>query len=108
MILGETVLKKFDTKPLDAAFQLFFERVVLDYVGMDICAKFGDSRLNNGRIILLWPVGPVLRTFVQYLIAFCSRSEAPGDVISGMFVVPVVLDKCVKLHEPSLNRSRDI
>ena len=26
---------------------------------------------------------PVLRTFVQYLMAFCCQSEAPGDVISS-------------------------
>ena len=30
--------------------------------------------------------GLVLRTFAQYKIAFCSRAEAAGDVISGRFV----------------------
>ena len=39
--------------------------VVVDKVGVDIrVKKFGDSRLNNGRIIRLFAVGPVLRTFV--------------------------------------------
>ena len=48
--------------------------VVLDLVGMDVSVKFGDSMLNSGRI------------FVQYLIAFCIRLEAAGDVISCRFV----------------------
>ena len=51
---------------------------------------------------------PVLcTTVVQYLI-FCSRPEAASDVISGMFVGPIVLDECVKFHGPSLNRSNEI
>ena len=29
------------------------------------------------------------------------RPEATGDVISGKFVRPVILDKCVKCHNPS-------
>ena len=36
------------------------------------------------------------------------RPESAGDVISDRFVGPVVLDKCVKLHDPGLNRSREI
>ena len=36
----------------------------------------------------LWPAGPVLRvTFVQYLIAFCSRPQVMSDVITGRFYV---------------------
>ena len=54
-----------------------------------------------------WAV-PVLRTSVQYLTIFCSRLEAAGDVISGRFVGLVVLDKPVKLHDPSLNCSSEI
>ena len=42
----------------------------LDYVGMDVPDKFGDSRLNSGLIIWLYPAGPVLNTFAQYLVAF--------------------------------------
>ena len=57
----------------------------LDYVGADVTASFDDYRLSNGRIIRLF-VGPVLRTFVQYLITCCSRPEAASDVISGKFV----------------------
>ena len=52
--------------------------------------------------------GPVLRTFLYYLIAFCSRLEGTGDAISGRFVGPVVVDKHVKLHDHTLNRSRAI
>ena len=44
---------------------------------------------------------------VQYLKTFCSRLEAAGDVISDVFVEPVVLDECVKFHDPSLNSSRE-
>ena len=32
------------------------------------------------------PTTSILRTFVQYLIAFCSRPEAANDVIAGRFV----------------------
>ena len=45
---------------------------------------------------------------VPYLITFCSRPEDVGDVISGMFVGPVVLHKCVKFHDPNLNGSQEI
>ena len=39
------------------------------------------------------PAGPVLRiTFVQYLIAFCSRPEVTRDVISGANVGLVGLE----------------
>ena len=51
------------------------------------------------------PAGPVLRTVVQYLIAFCSRLEAASDVISGTFVGPIGLNKRVTFHDPNLNRS---
>ena len=56
--------------------------VALNYVGMDIRARFGDSRLNNGRIIRLFGWQDsffYLRTFVQYLVVFGSRSEAASD-----------------------------
>ena len=49
-----------------------------------------------------------MRTFVQYLIAFCSQLEAASDVISGRFARLIVLDKCVRFRNPCLNRSRDI
>ena len=51
--------------------------------------------------------GPVMRTFVQHSIAFSSRSEAARDVMSGKCVGLIVLDTCVKFHDPSLNRSRE-
>ena len=56
-----------------------------------------------------WPTGPVLRnTFVQYLIAFCSRLEVMSDVISGRCVRPVVPDNRVKFGDRRLNLSREI
>ena len=54
------------------------------------------------------PATPVLRTFVQYLIASSSRPEIASDVISGKFVGPVVPDKLVKFRDPGLNRSPDV
>ena len=51
---------------------------------------------------------PALRTFVQYLIAFCSQPEAATDVISGNFVWPIVPDKCVKFCDARLNNSGEI
>ena len=67
--------------------------VALEYVVTDVSASFGDYKLNIGRIIRS-PAGPVLCTFVQYLVTFCSRPEATGDFISGWLVGPIVLDKC--------------
>ena len=74
----------------------------LDYVGTDVPAGHGDSQLNSGRIIRC-PAGSILRTFVQYLITFCSRPEATGGVISGRFVEPIVLHTCVKFHDHTLH-----
>ena len=51
---------------------------------------------------------PILRTFVQYLIAFCSRPETAGDVLSAIFVRMIVRDKFVKFRDPGLNRSWEI
>ena len=42
------------------------------------------------------PVAPILRTVVQYLIAFCSRLEVASDVISGANVEQVGMDVLVK------------
>ena len=42
----------------------------------------------------LWPTAPVLRTFMQHLIAFCSRPEAASDAIAGKFVGPIVPEVC--------------
>ena len=33
-----------------------------------------------------------LRTFMQHLIAFCSRPEAAREVVSSMAVEPIGLD----------------
>ena len=44
---------------------------------------------------------------MQYLITFDSRPKAAGNVISGI-LGPIVLDKCVKFRDPSLNRSQEI
>ena len=54
------------------------------------------------------PATPVLRTFVQYLIAFFSRPKTASDVICGKFIGAVVRDKRVKFRDPRLNRSREI
>ena len=37
--------------------------------------------------------GSALRTFMQYMIAFCSRPEAASDIISSKFVRPIVPEK---------------
>ena len=52
--------------------------------------------------------GAVLRTFVQYFIAFYSRPETASDFISGEFVGPIVHDTTVKFRDPRLNRSRQM
>ena len=52
----------------------------------------------------LWRSHLFLCTFVQYLIALCSRLEEASDVISGTFVGLTVADKFVKFRHPRLNR----
>ena len=52
-------------------------------------------------------VTPVLRTFVQYLIAFCSRQQTASDLISGKFVRLIVPDKYVEFGDPRLNHSQE-
>ena len=54
------------------------------------------------------PAAPVLRNFVQYLIAFYSRPQTVNDVISIMAVQYVGMDECVKFGDSMSNRSRDI
>ena len=61
--------------------------VSVDSVGTDDHANLGDYRLNSGWILRLSPKGPILRTFMQYLIAFCSWLEC----LSGMLVWPIAL-----------------
>ena len=67
--------------------------IAVDWVGMNVRVKFGVSTLNSGRIIRLLPVAPILRTFVQYLLAFCSRPEAVSNVICGRFGRLIISDK---------------
>ena len=49
-----------------------------------------------------------LRTFVEYLVVFCSRPETASDIISGRLVGPIVCDKRLKFLDPRLNHSREI
>ena len=46
--------------------------------------------------------------FVQYLIAFCSKLEAAGDVISSAVVELVGVDFIVKFGDSGSSGSRDI
>ena len=50
--------------------------------------------------------GSVVRSFVQYFIAFCGRLEAANDVISRRLAGPVVSDNYVKLGDPRENSTR--
>ena len=59
----------------------------------------------------LWtsmPTAPVLRAFVQYLIAHCRWPEAASGVIFGMFVDPTGMKVHVKFCDSRSNRSEDI
>ena len=49
----------------------------------------------------------ILHTFVQYLLAYCSRAEAAIDVICGTFVGPSVPDKFVECRDPCSNHARE-
>ena len=39
--------------------------LTVDYVGMDVRVKFGDSALNSAELFDSLPAAPALRTFVQ-------------------------------------------
>ena len=54
------------------------------------------------------PSGPVLRTFVQYLIAFCSRSETASCDRSDRFMRLIVPDKTFQFRDTCLNRYGEI
>ena len=56
-----------------------------------------------------FPARHILRlTFVQYLIAFCSREEAASDVVSGRFVRLIVPDEGAEFCDPHFNRSGEL
>ena len=60
---------------------------------MDVRVKLGDSMISSGRIIRLFAGRIVLRTCVQYLIAFCYRPETDSDVLCSRFVAMLVPDQ---------------
>ena len=64
----------------------------LVYVGMDVRAKLVILGKQWPSYSTVWPAGPVLRTFVQYLITFYSLRKTASDVISDRFMEPVVSD----------------
>ena len=78
------------------------------HVSMDVCVKFGNYRLNSGRIIRLSKSRPFFQTVAQYFVAFCCRPEAASDVMSSSFVGAIIRDKDAKFRDPYLNRSRQI
>ena len=55
-----------------------------------------------------FPASPVLRTFVQYLIAFCSRLERATDALSSRYIEQVCVGVHVKPCDSRSNDSRDI
>ena len=69
-----------------------------------------DRASNRDRIRhLSVPRASVLRNFLQYVIAFYSRTpEAASDVISSRLMRLTVPDKRVKFHDPRLNHSPEI
>ena len=83
--------------------------VAVELFGMDVRAKFVDSRLNSGITIrILVQQDLFLHTFMQYLIAFCSRPKVGSDVISGVVVDPTGVKVLVKFSDPTSNRSPEV
>ena len=75
--------------------------MAVDWVGLAVAVKFGDSRLNIIRPNYSTICGPHRFTqFVQYLIAFCSPHEAASDELSGRFVRAIVADKRIQFCDP--------
>ena len=80
--------------------------MAVDKVGMDVHVKLGDFTV--AKLFDSLPPEPVIRTFVQYLIAFCSRPKAASDIISGVAVEQVGMGVLIKFCNSRSNRSRDI
>ena len=59
----------------------------------------GDLASNKA-----FPTGPVICTFIQYLITSFRLTEAVGDIISDIVVSLIVPESAVKFCEPGLNR----
>ena len=72
---------------------------------MDVPASFGDSSLKT--LVKEDPFCALLCR-MQDLLAFCNRPEGAGDVISGKFMRPIVLDRYITFRDPCLSRSREI
>ena len=73
---------------------------------MDARVKFGHSMLNIAELFYSLPAGPISRTFVRYLFAFCSRPEAASDVIFSILVRLSLPNKSVKFCDPLLNSQK--
>ena len=74
----------------------------------DMAVDDGSARMSVSNLVTLGetvaelfdslPASPVLRTFAQYLLTFCSRPDAERNAISGRLVRFIVPDKYVKLR----------
>ena len=78
----------------------------LEYVG-GCPVSFGDSWLYSPLCL----AGPVLHTFVQYLVTFCNLLAGTSEVISGRFCVAIEnigVDIDAKFCDSRSNGSGDI
>ena len=84
--------------------------VAVAYANMDVCVKFGDTRLSRAELFDSFPVGPVLRYFVQYSIVLfaADRKQLAQSYPADRCIKPTVRDKCVKFRDPRLNRCGEI
>ena len=82
--------------------------MAVDYVGMDVRLTLVILGQTVVELLDSLPAAPILRNFVQYSLAFCSRQEAASGVISGVAVVRTGTDVHVKFRDSRPNRSRDI
>ena len=65
-------------------------------------------RLMGAELFVSLPVGPVLRTYMQYSVAFWSLLEIASCVISSRCMWLTIHHKCLQFCEPRLNRSEEI
>ena len=75
---------------------------------MGVHVKVGDLRLTGVELFVSLPVGPVLRTCIQYSIAVCSLPEVASRVVSGRYMWLSISGTCVQFCDPSFNRSEEI
>ena len=96
----------------EAAGDVIYD-MALYYVGTDVPASLGDSRLSSGRIIRLVDQSDPFCALSCGIYSSCilqltGSTQRLATSYPAYCEWPIVLDKHVKFRDPCLNRSREI